>query len=203
MGRARLLFVLAFALGCSPEIGDECTTSTDCSQSADRLCDITQPGGYCTIFNCEPGDCPEESSCVIFGVAPSTLDGCEDPHGVTPYQRSFCLKTCDNDSDCRSGYECANFADPANPWGAVVADGKGKMCAVPYSGVPITSDIVPSTDVCTGESPTSSSGGAGGAVGAGGDGAGAENGGASGAVSSEPEGGTSSGLSGGGGQGGG
>jgi hypothetical protein len=183
------------------------------------LCDITQPGGYCTIFNCEPGDCPEESSCVIFGVAPSTLEGCEDPHGVTPYQRSFCLKTCDNDGDCRSGYECANFADPANPWGAVVADGSGKVCAVPYSGVPITSDIVPSTDVCTGESPTSSSGGAagdgssgenGGASGAAnGESGGAsgaangENGGASGAVSSEPEGGTSSGLSGGGGQGGG
>jgi len=34
------------ALGCQPEIGDSCHTSVDCSQSGNRLCDVTQPGGY-------------------------------------------------------------------------------------------------------------------------------------------------------------
>ena len=40
--------------GCSAEIGDDCSNSTDCSSTGDRLCDTTQPGGYCTLFNCEP-----------------------------------------------------------------------------------------------------------------------------------------------------
>ncbi|MFW5740185.1 MAG: hypothetical protein ACOC1F_07450, partial [Myxococcota bacterium] len=53
-------------LGCNPKIGDDCTNSTDCSVSGDRLCDTTQPGGYCTVFNCEPDMCPEEAQCVAF-----------------------------------------------------------------------------------------------------------------------------------------
>ncbi|HKO50071.1 MAG TPA: hypothetical protein VJV79_20210, partial [Polyangiaceae bacterium] len=39
------------ALGCTPKIGDDCSVSTNCSTTGDRLCDITQPGGYCTKFN--------------------------------------------------------------------------------------------------------------------------------------------------------
>lgn len=201
MSRLRLLLAIVLALGCSPEIGDECAISTDCSQSGDRLCDITQPGGYCTVFNCEPGDCPDEASCILFGVAPSTLSGCEDPAGVTPYQRSFCLKTCERDDDCRSGYECANFADPDNPWGAVVADGSGRACAVPYSGVPVTDDP-PSTDVCSVASPTSPDQGSSGAEAGGASGGGgvtSAEGGAAGAIA---DGGTA-GQSGAGGQGGG
>lgn len=211
MSRPRLLLALLLTLGCSPEIGDECATSTDCSQSGDRLCDITQPGGYCTMFNCEPGDCPDEASCVIFGVAPSTLPGCEDPHGVTPYQRSFCLKTCDNDDDCRSGYECANFKDPNNPWGAVLADGGGKACAVPYSGVPVMNDPAPSTDICSVDSPSSlpdgsaganAGGASAGGASAGGASAGGMSGGDAGSSSSVSEGGAP-GVSGAGGQAGG
>jgi hypothetical protein len=214
MSRPRLLLALLLTLGCSPEIGDECSTSTDCSQSGDRLCDITQPGGYCTMFNCEPGDCPDEASCVIFGVTPSTLPGCEDPFGVTPYQRSFCLKTCESDGDCRSGYECANFKDQDNPWGAVHVDGGGKACAVPYSGVPITTDPVPSTDICSVDSPSpppdGSSGANAGGASSGGESSGGESSGVSGAggVSggeagmSSAEGGVP-GVSGAGGQGGG
>lgn len=209
MSRPRLLLALLLTLGCSPEIGDECSTSTDCSQSGDRLCDVSQPGGYCTMFNCEPGDCPDEASCVIFGVTPSTLPGCEDPFGVTPYQRSFCLKTCESDGDCRSGYECANFKDQNNPWGAVLVDGGGKACAVPYSGVPITTDPVPSTDICSVDSPSMPPDGSSGAS-AGGASAGGESSGGSGAGGvSGGEAGMSSadggvpGVSGAGGQGGG
>jgi hypothetical protein len=197
MSRPRLLLALLLTLGCSPEIGDECSTSTDCSQSGDRLCDVTQPGGYCTIFNCEPGDCPDEASCVIFGVAPSTLPGCEDPFGVTPYQRTFCLKTCESQDDCRSGYECADFKDPNNPWGAVVADGGGKACAVPYSGVPVTSEPVPSTDICSVDSPSTPHEGASGAGGV----SSGEGGGSGEAGMSSSEGGVP-GMAGAGGQGG-
>src|SRR5687768_17386078 len=59
--------LLAAATGCAPEIGDDCTTSIDCSQLGDRLCDTSQPDGYCTIFNCEPDQCPEEAVCIAFG----------------------------------------------------------------------------------------------------------------------------------------
>src|SRR5258705_13828561 len=54
----------SLAVGCSPKIGDKCSVSTDCSVQGDRLCDPTQPGGYCTVFNCEPDRCPDESVCV-------------------------------------------------------------------------------------------------------------------------------------------
>ena len=67
-GRARDLAFTALALGCTPSIGDECVTSLDCSQLGDRLCDASQPLGYCTIFNCEPDACPEEAICMGFGL---------------------------------------------------------------------------------------------------------------------------------------
>ena len=56
---------LAPVLGCTPNIGNKCSLSTDCSQLGDRLCDTTQPGGYCTVFNCEPDQCPN-AICVAF-----------------------------------------------------------------------------------------------------------------------------------------
>src|SRR6188768_1286101 len=66
----------AVALGCTPQIGDKCTVSTNCSTTGDRLCDVTQPGGYCTKFNCEPGGCPDDSVCVNFGTTLSPVEGC-------------------------------------------------------------------------------------------------------------------------------
>ncbi len=71
-----MAFILAaagLALGCTPKIGDDCTVSTNCSTTGDRLCDVTQPGGYCTTFNCEPGSCPEDSVCVNFGTTLSPV----------------------------------------------------------------------------------------------------------------------------------
>lgn len=151
MGRALLLFVVLTLAGCRPEIGDECETSVDCSPTGDRLCDITQPGGYCTIFNCEPDTCPDEAACIEYAGQPSTLPECADPHATTRYQRSFCLKKCDDDSDCRDdNYVCSRIG-PGNPWGALNVDGPGevKVCTVPFSGAP----LVPGsheTAVCTG-----------------------------------------------------
>ena len=72
-----LLSSLAF-VACKPEIGDECEISTDCSATGDRLCDTTQPGGYCTIRSCEAQTCPEEALCVEFrpGVARLSTTWC-------------------------------------------------------------------------------------------------------------------------------
>lgn len=115
---AILAVVLFTGSGCAPEIGDDCNTSLDCSQQGDRLCDTKQPGGYCTIFNCEPDTCPEdEAVCVAFdfvldpqchpGDLPAT-----DPEWAR-FGRTFCMKACEEDDDCREdeGYECAAPAD--------------------------------------------------------------------------------------------
>jgi hypothetical protein len=147
---AMLVIAAALALaGCKPEIGDECSVSTDCSTSGDRLCDTTQPGGYCTIFNCEPGTCPSEAVCI--GFQTSTSKVCEDPQAEDRLQRTYCLRNCDTDGDCRSGYSCVNLSAKDNPWGAKVMESgsvNGKVCIVPYSGVPIAE--TPNTEVCTG-----------------------------------------------------
>ena len=148
------VFLAAFAFGCTPKIGDSCTVSTNCSASGDRLCDITEPGGYCTIFNCEPNSCPEDSACINFGTQLSSLPMCSPSQGNSPYQRSFCMATCGNDGDCRGGYKCVNMTgDAAHPnnVGAVLADytGNGMVCVANPDGLP--PDTTASTGVCTGD----------------------------------------------------
>jgi len=99
--RSRWLLLLAslgvvalLAVGCSPEIGDDCSTSIDCSANGDRICDTAQPDGYCTVRGCEQGTCPEEAVCVEFR---PNVDRLAD---------RWCLYSCSDDSDCRDGYRC-------------------------------------------------------------------------------------------------
>jgi hypothetical protein len=137
-----LATVLALAIGCKPKIGDDCQLSTDCSAQADRLCDITAPGGYCTVFNCEPGNCPEdESLCVQFGSQRSPIEQCRDEQSTSPYARAFCMATCEENSDCRAGYECARLTDAANRWDAILIDhDRGdRACMVSATADPVTS----------------------------------------------------------------
>ncbi|MEB2313433.1 MAG: hypothetical protein OZ921_21305 [Sorangiineae bacterium] len=137
------LLVAASALGCSPKIGDACSTSTDCSAMGDRLCDTTQPGGYCTIFNCEPGTCPGDAVCVAFRTESSPAAGCRDPQGSSRFARTFCMANCVSDDDCRSGYVCEELNRAGNPWGAAVVergDFNGAVCVVPASGAAVPED---------------------------------------------------------------
>ena len=120
-----LVFVLAFAaasaVGCAPEIGDECDTALDCSSQGSRQCDRTQPGGYCTILGCERGTCPEESVCVKFRPSLERI-------AVT-----YCMAECETDSDCRGdeGYECVTQAE-FSEGEARVLDGAGaEFCSIP------------------------------------------------------------------------
>jgi hypothetical protein len=115
-------FLCALALGaCKRQIGDACKSSIDCSQEAERLCDIAQPGGYCTIEGCDERTCPEDSACVRFfpriglsklcsaGCAPDELCLQEGPDGhcvPRASERRFCVASCSDNSDCRGGYEC-------------------------------------------------------------------------------------------------
>lgn len=162
----------AFAQGCTPKIGDDCTVSTNCSVSGDRLCDITQPGGYCTVFNCEPGTCPKDSDCVNFGTSLSVSGACTPSQGVSPYERSFCMAECESDSDCRPDYACLRVTSDSSGEGnelrAVLAEHKSstRVCAVRPNAVDKPAE---DPGVCTGsDAGPEPSGGAGGMSGGGG-----------------------------------
>lgn len=160
-----LAALLGAAAGCKPKIGDDCQISTDCSAAGDRLCDITAPGGYCTVFNCEPNSCPEdESLCVQFGWQRSPL--CAGTQSPSPYARAFCMATCESDDDCRPGYQCAELSDrDGNPWGALLIDRDrgSRACLVPVDAEPVSATDAAS-DVCRAEpaNPEAGQGGSGG-----------------------------------------
>lgn len=84
---------------CAPKFGDGCERSVECSANGDRLCDRSQPGGYCTLANCEPKACGDEGVCVRFRADAPRLSS------------SWCMATCDSTSDCdRDEYVCRSAA---------------------------------------------------------------------------------------------
>jgi hypothetical protein len=156
--RALLLGVLAAlafsAVGCTPNIGDKCELSTDCSIRGDRLCDTSQPGGYCTIFNCKTDSCPDYAACVLFQAA---VQGCGyDDRSFSRTGRSFCMAQCHSDSDCRDGYMCTDPRQP--PWSALIIDDdqSQRVCIVrPDDGVVGPNASVATVDaaVCSPSAP--------------------------------------------------
>jgi hypothetical protein len=132
----------AFGLaGCQPQIGDRCVLNTDCSISGTRQCDTSLPGGYCTIFNCGPNSCPDQSACYLFY---SEVQGCPyDDHQPSRTAHSFCMKDCQQDGDCRAGYVCKTLRELSGPpWDALLLDdNQNQNVCVPVpdqgdSGVP-------------------------------------------------------------------
>lgn len=115
-----LLFAALSLAACKRDIGDACKNSIDCSQETERLCDISQPGGYCTIEGCDERTCPEESVCIRFFPRLDLTKACSIsepctaseiclPEGkCTPRasERRFCVHSCNDNSDCRGGYQC-------------------------------------------------------------------------------------------------
>ena len=138
----RLVFVLLWVLGtwgCKPKIGEDCATSTDCSISGDRLCDVTQPGGYCTVFNCEPNTCPTEAACVAFSEGT-----CSTASSSTRFRRTFCMRECEDDSDCRSGYQCLDLSRDASRR-VVDTNSVKRVCVLPPSN---SAPPIPDPPVC-------------------------------------------------------
>jgi len=98
----RVILALFIALGlyaCGAEVGDECSDNLDClgstSGGTNLTCDPLQPGGYCTLSPCVVNGCPGESVCILF-----------------PDDSTFCMKMCESNGDCRSGYVCVeNYGD--------------------------------------------------------------------------------------------
>jgi hypothetical protein len=134
---------LAAVAGCSPKIGDKCTVSTDCSLQGDRLCDPTQPQGYCTIFNCEPNRCPDEAVCVAFN-EPS----CASAALSRRFQRTFCMLVCESDEDCRAGYRCLDTNGDPSRQVVDINPQSLRICAVPASGAMTMPE--PNPAVCLG-----------------------------------------------------
>jgi hypothetical protein len=114
--------VLSAVAACTPEIGDKCILSTDCSVRSDRVCDTSQPNGYCTQ-NCRGNSCPDKAACVLYN---TSIQGCGFDDRSGPFgsrvARSFCTARCFTNADCRTedGYVCA---DPKQyPWNAFILD---------------------------------------------------------------------------------
>lgn len=88
----RLVLCLPLA-ACTAEVGDECSSDAECGQG--RICDRASRGGYCTVTPCTPGSCPENSVCVEF-----------------ENEETYCMGICENEGDCRGGYECTDEGAP-------------------------------------------------------------------------------------------
>lgn len=88
-----LLLAAVTVTGCAQNIGDSCSGSSDCSQTGERQCDLAQPGGYCTVFSCDPDTCPQ-GACVEWRFIPSRT------------AETWCMQTCGGDGNCRSDYWC-------------------------------------------------------------------------------------------------
>lgn len=102
--RHKLLIALcvAGAAACAPRLGDGCERNTDYSVNRDRTCDLSQPGGYCTIPDCDPQSCGDEGRCVRFQP--------DEPRR----SRNWCMARCSDDGDCdRDRYVCRS-ADQLN-----------------------------------------------------------------------------------------
>lgn len=91
--------------GCTPGIGDSCATALNCSITGERVCDASQPGGSCTIFGCEMGNCPPEAVCVRWRPMASRLEF------------TACMRRCESDGDCRvdQGYRCVAGREVLDP----------------------------------------------------------------------------------------
>jgi hypothetical protein len=130
------LALCALTLGaCGHDIGDDCRSSADCDPNGTRACDLSQPGGYCTIVGCDEKSCPSDSWCIRYfpeqyltaTCTPAPLDatgpfdeGCNADELCLASERSAtggfcakrstetrqCAKNCSDGSDCRSGYLC-------------------------------------------------------------------------------------------------
>ncbi len=84
-----LLHALLMSAGCAPLVGDTCATDVECDTQNGESCDLSVPNGYCTLLGCNPGDCGEESVCILF----------ED-------ETSACMLYCDDASGCREEHVC-------------------------------------------------------------------------------------------------
>jgi hypothetical protein len=112
-----LVAAALLSVACGRKIGDSCKSSIDCSQESERLCDISQPDGYCTVEGCDEQSCPDSAVCIRFfprlfltrkcGAGCSAEEICvDDSCAPRASERRYCAHPCGGDGDCRGGYQC-------------------------------------------------------------------------------------------------
>ena len=111
--RLVLFFILLVFLApaCGKEIGDSCGTNVDCAQDGTRDCDLSQPGGYCTINGCDEKSCPSEAVCIrIFPYEAAAASACQQDLDCTSAGLGLCMPNgfcgCQQDLDCTSAGLC-------------------------------------------------------------------------------------------------
>ncbi|HEX4455458.1 MAG TPA: hypothetical protein VH143_31580 [Kofleriaceae bacterium] len=124
-----LVALASVAAGCGYQIGESCIVDTDCSADGSRVCDETEPSGYCTIIGCDYNTCPENSECVRFYTGSFANEPCDyqmEDNGANAcsYDEEcslagqcvpraaeirYCMANCSTSGDCRDGYECRNY----------------------------------------------------------------------------------------------
>jgi hypothetical protein len=133
---AWLVATVALGGGCSHEIGDDCRSSVDCDPNGTRSCDLSQPGGYCTVVGCDAvaAPCPSGATCIrtfpetFLALAANITDGqtCDPTASMTECADmcasfGFCVTKCDptvTPTTCPSGQLCSSMGycaqcDPA------------------------------------------------------------------------------------------
>jgi hypothetical protein len=173
--RSIVFVVLAsVAAGCGYQIGESCIVDTDCSADGSRVCDETEPSGYCTIIGCDYNTCPESSECVRFYTGAFSNEPCDYQNedvsdDACSYDEEcslanlcvpraaeirYCMATCSSNGDCRTGYECRTYQEGSDnlapfPAGSMQEDG-GEVVLAPGD-----KDISTTTGFCA---PTQASG---------------------------------------------
>lgn len=147
-----LILATLLVAGCGKEIGDACVVSSDCSPNGDRMCDISQREGYCTVMGCDYATCPEESACIRFFTGSFANKTCENSPDECSFDElcdlnkrcvpqsaevRYCMRTCESNDDCRDGYECRDIAlmkahggEPVLEPGRAVDDSSPSFCAI-------------------------------------------------------------------------
>ena len=126
-GLAAIVVSATLLGGCGRKIGDECKDSLECNNEDNtRTCDLSQPGGYCTIEGCDERSCPEEAVCIRFfpmmsylskSCDPAAPNACEPHELCIPFpeggrcaprstEKRNCMLACEDDGDCRDDYVC-------------------------------------------------------------------------------------------------
>ena len=96
-----VLLSSVLAVACTPQIGDGCQSSIDCSINGDRQCDTSAPDGLCTVYGCEADTCPDNAVCVRWRPDPTRLTF------------TACMKRCSTDGNCRQAdsFRCVAAGD--------------------------------------------------------------------------------------------
>jgi hypothetical protein len=178
----RRTLVLALALAaCGRSIGDDCETNVQCDPQGARQCDLSQPGGYCTVEGCDISSCPDDAVCVrFFPIEALTMDCSAGPDVCSGrdiclpdekfcvdsrLEHRFCMKPCEGDGDCREGYVCRRTAHGGEDLGAELLPndkgqaGQAKFCIERPVGEPGPNiDAPPLPDAGPADAPESSDG---------------------------------------------